>query len=668
MVRRAFGIVLVLLAVLPVSTRERLRQEPAESQARTLTFEERVAAQHAIEEVYWRHRIWPKDNPQPKPPLEVVMPESAIRAKVEAYLRKSNALEVYWSRPITAEQLQAEMERMARDSKAAGLLHDFFAALGDDPFLIAECVARPVLANRLVRNWYARDARFHGDLRREVETSVTRYGSVGKMKSMAGRYEEVTWVLRTEGETPERETNVAPAMVSVDEDEWHALVQRMQGAEEVWSLSTSPARGLRGVVEDDASFSVLAILDQGPGYVKTATVTWPKKPFDAWWDENRATLAVEVSACSDPSLTPYRLVSPTSGCLEDTWAPTRFGVPDSRAGHTAVWTGVEMIVWGGYQSPLTQVRIGGRYDPATDTWAPISMGPNLPGGNHTAVWTGTEMIVWGGSNATQYFNAGGRYDPATDIWAPTSTFPSARSGHRAVWTGTEMIVWGGTEGGHYVNTGGRYRPATDTWVPISTAAPAPSPRYTHSMVWTGTQLIVWGGYDGTSTLNTGGRYDPTADTWVATATGANVPTRRFAQRSVWTGTEMIIWGGFNNIEGYLNTGGRYNPSSNTWRSTSTGPNVPNRREGESAVWTGSDDSVGRQREQSGRSLQPGQRHLGNHEHRRQRSGGPCGGHDGSLDRPRDDHMGWFLGRRRPSEHGRPLRPFDRLMGSDEHRG
>ena len=28
---------------------------------------ERVAFQQAIEEVYWRHRIWPTENPDPKP-------------------------------------------------------------------------------------------------------------------------------------------------------------------------------------------------------------------------------------------------------------------------------------------------------------------------------------------------------------------------------------------------------------------------------------------------------------------------------------------------------------------------------------------------------------------------------------------------------------------------
>jgi hypothetical protein len=34
----------------------------AKRDQRTLTFAERVAYQRAIEEIYWRHRIWPKDQ------------------------------------------------------------------------------------------------------------------------------------------------------------------------------------------------------------------------------------------------------------------------------------------------------------------------------------------------------------------------------------------------------------------------------------------------------------------------------------------------------------------------------------------------------------------------------------------------------------------------------
>ena len=79
---------------------------------RTLTFAERVSYQRAIEEVYWRHRIWPKERPDPKPSLDVVFPRGQLETKVQDYLRDSQMLEDHWQRPITIEQLQAEMDRM----------------------------------------------------------------------------------------------------------------------------------------------------------------------------------------------------------------------------------------------------------------------------------------------------------------------------------------------------------------------------------------------------------------------------------------------------------------------------------------------------------------------------------------------------------------------------
>ena len=98
-------------------------------------------------------------------------------------------------------------------------------------------------------------------------------------------------------------------------------------------------------------------------------------------------------------------------------------------------------------------------------------------------------------------------------------------------------------------------------------AGAPSPRYGHTAVWTGTEMIIWGGYTGTC-VNTGGRYNPATDSWAATSTAANVPRACGCHTAVWTGTEMIVWGGFAGGS-FLNTGGRYNPSDRTWAPTST---------------------------------------------------------------------------------------------------
>ena len=115
-----------------------------------LTFAERVSYQRAIEDVYWRHRIWPKERPDSKPSLDAVMSQAQLEAKVADYLTNSQTLEDRWQQPITAEQLQAEMDRMAQHTKQWEVLRELFEALGSDPFVIAECLARPALAQQLL--------------------------------------------------------------------------------------------------------------------------------------------------------------------------------------------------------------------------------------------------------------------------------------------------------------------------------------------------------------------------------------------------------------------------------------------------------------------------------------------------------------------------------------
>src|SRR5213595_494477 len=164
---------------------------------RTLTFADRVAYQRAIEEVYWQHRIWPRNgraNAGPKPPLDKVMSQAQIEEKVEDYLRNSQALEDYWQRPITPDQLQAEMERIASHTKQPGVLREIFVALGNDSFVIAECLARPVLAERLLSELYAHDQRFHGELKRRAEAELRAHGSVRQMKQTSGMYTEMEWM------------------------------------------------------------------------------------------------------------------------------------------------------------------------------------------------------------------------------------------------------------------------------------------------------------------------------------------------------------------------------------------------------------------------------------------------------------------------------------------
>jgi N-acetylneuraminic acid mutarotase len=221
--------------------------------------------------------------------------------------------------------------------------------------------------------------------------------------------------------------------------------------------------------------------------------------------------------------------------------------PSARNSFCTVWTGSEMIVWGGSGSS-GYLNTGARYNPITDSWTTItSSGAPTARFQSSSIWTGTEMIIWGGYNpiSDKIFNDGWRYNPTTDSWSQLSAInaPSARYEHTAVWTGSKMIVFGGYVSGEgSVSTGALYDPLTDTWTEIPSGI---SGRKSHKAIWTGIEMIVWGGegtglYEGY--LDTGGRFNPVSKSWMPTSRDS--PTKRFAHTAVWTGSEMLIWGGF----------------------------------------------------------------------------------------------------------------------------
>jgi N-acetylneuraminic acid mutarotase len=495
---------------------------------RTLTLVERVTYQRDIEEVYWRHRIWPKENVNPKPSLDAVMSQVELEKKVEDYLRKSQAMEEYWQRPITAEQLQTEMDRMAKHTKQPGVLREVFEALGNDPFVIAECLARPVLAERLLTNWYASEVEIRGVANEPLDS----------------------WLARVEKQV----SNTVPTTIA---DYRLPVISDVEGGcVDTWTPTN---------------------INNAPTARSDQTAVWTGSEMIIWGGDDPFVL--NTGGRYTPST--------------DSWVATSTtNAPTARALHTAVWTGSEMIVWGGGDVGGAS-NTGARYNPTADSWTATST-TNAPSSReaHTAVWTGSEMIVWGGNNASGLpSNTGGKYNPISDSWLATSTTnaPAARVGHTAVWTGSEMIVWGGSDNDgpppEFFNSGGKYNPTTDSWT-ATTMANVPSTRAFHSAVWTDSEMIVWGGTDQNFVLlNTGGRYDPGTNSWIATTT-TNAPQARNRHTAVWTSNEMVLWGGFGGSSS-LNTGGRYDPGANSWAATTTNA-APSPRSDHTAVWIDSE--------------------------------------------------------------------------------
>jgi len=493
----------------------------------TLSLQDRVAYQRGIEEVDWKHTIWPPENPQPKPGLEAEITQKDIQLKVEQYLRKSIALNAYWHKIISAEQMQVEIDRIARETRDPEILQELFAVLHNDPYLIAECIARPLLVDRITQKvdhfdeWWAANG-----------ASIELPG-----EAPAGDYR-----------LPEIKTKGVSAFDS--------FYPQQAVAPNTWNGTTTAG---------------------APSARTGHTAVWTGTKMIVWGGVNSSTVR-KTGGVYTPSTNSWTSTTTT-------------GAPTARAHHTAVWTGTQMIVWGGYDAfaPM-YFNTGGRYTPSSNSWsATTTNGTPAARELHAAVWTGTQMIVWGGwGGGNLYLATGGRYTPSSDSWTATTTTgaPSGRYDPTAVWTGTQMIVWGGKDGSTstYFKSGGRYTPSSDSWTATTTTG-APTARVDHTAVWTGTQMIVWGGYNATNTgFRTGGRYTPSTNSWTATTT-TSAPTARTAHTAVWTGTQMIVWGGYDTSNTYVSTGGRYNPSSNSWTATTT-VSAPSGRNGQTAVWTG----------------------------------------------------------------------------------
>lgn len=421
---------------------------PASASSQAFDAEQRLDCQLRLEDVRWAQRIWPQQNESPKPARQEVLSDDEIRAEVEDSLRQETALQQRYGIHISSARLQAELERMAANTRAPDQLQALFEALDNDPNAIAECIARPELVQRELDEAY-RDEQ-----------------------------------LKLGGQQPK------PSAF----DQW-------------WQVEA-----------------------------------------EHWQPNPKRRLSSEISLPSISTMHQSSDLGSSKPQLEDAWL---YRQPSARTGHSAVWTGTEMIVWGGEASSVV-TNTGGRYNPATDSWQGISqIGAPTARQGHTAVWTGQEMIVWGGGVYQGDMDSGARYDPASDTWQAldTSWTPEPRWSHIAVWTGKEMIVWGGEKSSwNGLRSGGRYDPKLDRWYATDTQN-APDPTLA-SGVWSGTELLIWG--------NGGGRYNPTTDLW-RDISQTNAPQNQSAS-AVWTGANMLVIGmGSDGINGL------YDPQGDTWQ-------------------------------------------------------------------------------------------------------
>lgn len=275
------------------------------------------------------------------------------------------------------------------------------------------------------------------------------------------------------------------------------------------------------------------------------------------------------------------------GTTDGTWSITAHAPIANRSLHSTVWSGTEVLIWGGMTGsrPADGTRTrddGAAYDVKTDRWRRVPAAPIRGRFGHSAVWTGDRLLIWGGADMRGPFSDGAKYDPETESWALVSAAPlSPRSHQAAAWTGDELIIWGGITADGMAADGAAYRPADDIWRKL---APAPISHYSATgAVWTGAELIVLASREDGPLV--AAAYAPASDSWRALP---QAPVGTLDAPPAWTGSEIVLLSHATDHVGQPPRPAQaaYDPATDSWRILSYPP--PSGAGSDFVAWTGSE--------------------------------------------------------------------------------
>lgn len=565
---------LVGAVALVVSFRDAAAQTPGPDPNGLKAGVDRAAAIETVERVRHRFRNGTDDA------FGESYPTAVWAKRSDDIARQVNCLAERFGRRLNDAALQRELLRIRTSTRRPDRLEELFVALDHDPVAIKEGVVRPLVAGKWLREETAWDSKIQRQARATARELAFRFDADGGWDDL-----EVD-VIRLEYRPAE---DLARARF----DDASGAYRSELSAADFSRLIADRSRDLDGAVITE---SERWIRIERVDYVGSESITMTrgqvaKIAWDEWWAENRDRYDADLDpryAASDRDLPAARARRGAAGLsapdhpssidpFQGSWQADSIPL-DGRSRHVAVWTGSEMIIFGGVLEETGRVPF--RYDPTTDSWSSgSSIDAPIPRLDPAAVWTGTEMLVWGGDTGSPSISPGGRYDPVADSWSRMALAgsPVDSLDHTMVWSGTEALIWGGAP-----MCRAAYDPAANVWRSLISTG-GPTDRSGHSAVWTGSEMIVWGGKRPDDQFaHGGGRYDPDSDTWTAVGTNGE-PATRTAHAAVWTGFEMLVWGGFSD-QGCVNTGARYRPLSNSWLPmTSVG--APSLREDFSAVFT-----------------------------------------------------------------------------------
>ena len=240
------------------------------------------------------------------------------------------------------------------------------------------------------------------------------------------------------------------------------------------------------------------------------------------------------------------------------WRIYDSGPLTARSDEVKVWTGHELILWGGSTSGRSRaLDDGAAFNPQTGTWRRLAVSPLSGRQDAIGVWSGTRLLVVAGKRDNTELADGAAYDAATDTWKRIAPLPAGTTEvdpRLAVWTGQRLLL---------PSAGVAYNPADNQW---STIAPVPANQIVfQAALWTGHDVIMIGAEAVTASSGpppavVGFEYDPATNQW------RRLPPSGMSASAVaatWDGTRVVV------VDDIL--GASYEPANNTW---TTLPRIP----------------------------------------------------------------------------------------------
>jgi hypothetical protein len=542
---------------------------------RSLSLDERVECQLQVERFYYQNGGYGGEPITDPLELERILPRDLFRERVIRDVRLANALGEIWSQPVSLEDLQAEMNRMARETLLSEGLKELFNVLDNDPFLISECYVRPLLAQSRIRQLFSSDESIHGPIKEKAESELASVGRSDVAFSGSRRELEIR---RIPNRRDSRRASPQKSHLDLTGADWDQEVNRLRrvfGLDEHEPLL--PEGKVSRLHEDDERYFAVQIVQNLGDSIRLEVFDWPKADFEQWWETVEDELDRPIETVDSSQLVlpvvGQSLATPTAGVWKGT---ATSNAPSARWDHIAEGS----FVWGG-RDTMGTFSSGKRFDPYGNAWYDIATTGSPPSARyqHAGVYAQGELVVWGGRDASgNYLGSGAIYHPGALSWRTMTSVnkPDGRARPTLTNVGTKVLLFGGGHStdaysdAYYFDWDAATQPYGE-WSEV-TAASGLGGRELHTATRITDGVLIWGGERTFEIISdvwttqwhqSGAVLSTVNDTWSSVST-TGAPSHRSRHVAATVDGGVAIWGGETTGGGAAADGAIYDPDNDTW--------------------------------------------------------------------------------------------------------